>query len=78
MIPPMEMEPTWGQNPLSSLPNATVHWENNHATLGGAIYVLDASHMSYCNSKSLVNIATLVPKEDCYFQLHQVRPANGL
>ena len=50
------------------LPNATVHWENNHATLGGAIYVLDASHMSYCNSK-YINIATLIPKQDCFFQL---------
>ena len=50
------------------LPNATVHWENNHATLGGAIYVLDASHMSYCNSKR-INIATLIPKQDCFFQL---------
>ena len=50
------------------LPNATVHWENNHAMLGGAIYVFDASHMSYCNS-TLVNIATLIPKENCFFQL---------
>ena len=38
-------------------------------TFGGAIYVLDTSHMSYCNSKSLINIATLTPKQDCYFQL---------
>ena len=41
------------------LPNATVYWENNHATLGGAIYVIDASPLSYCTS--------VVPKEECFF-----------
>ena len=57
------------------LPNATVHWENNHATFGGAIYVFDASHMSYCNS-TYINIATLIPKEDCYFQLPGLNLSN--
>ena len=33
---------------LSILPNTTVYWENNHATRGGAIYVSDASPLSYC------------------------------
>ena len=28
---------------FSILPNTTVYWENNHASLGGAIYVSDAS-----------------------------------
>ena len=46
------------------LPNTTVYWENNHATLGGAIYVQDASPLSYCTL-----IIPYVPKEDCFFQL---------
>ena len=52
------------QSTLSILPNTTVYWENNHAMLGGAIYVRDASPMSYCTTA-----AALVPKEDCFFQL---------
>ena len=51
------------QSTLSILPNTTVHWENNHATLGGAIYVCDVSPMSYCTT------GALVPKEECFFQL---------
>ena len=43
---------------FSILPNTTVYWENNHATLGGAIYVKD---VKLCNP--------YVPKEDCFFQL---------
>ena len=46
---------------FSILPNNTVYWENNHATLGGAIYVQDASPVSYCDP--------LMPKEKCFFQL---------
>ena len=46
---------------FSILPSNTVYWENNHATLGGAIYVQDASPVSYCDS--------LMPKEKCFFQL---------
>ena len=33
---------------FSILPNTTVYWENNHATLGGAIHVFDISPASYC------------------------------
>ena len=49
---------------VSTLPNTTVYWENNHAYVGGAIYVHDASPISECTS-----VAALVPKEDCFFQL---------
>ena len=52
------------------LPNATVYWENNHATLGGAIYVIDASPLSYCTS--------VVPKEECFFQLPGQNLSNGI
>ena len=46
---------------FSIQPETTVYWENNHATLGGAIYVTDASPMSYCHQD--------VSKEECFFQL---------
>ena len=49
---------------FSILPNTIVYWENNHASLGGAIYVKDASPISYCTS-----VAQYVPKEECFFQL---------
>ena len=32
---------------LPFLTNTTVYWENNHASLGGAIYIDDASPISY-------------------------------
>ena len=46
------------------LPNTTVYWENNHATLGGAIYVFSANPLAYCTQ-----IATFIPKGKCFFQL---------
>ena len=49
---------------FSILPNTTVYWESNHATLGGALYVLDGSPLSYCTS-----VAVYVEKEQCFFQL---------
>ena len=51
---------------FSILPGTTVHWENNHATLGGAICVRDASPVSYCDPHK--------PKEECFFQF----PAQNL
>ena len=61
------------QSTFSILPNTTVYWENNHATLGGAIYVRDASPMSYCTT-----VAALVPKEECFFQLPGQNLSNGI
>ena len=52
---------------LVFLPNTTVFWEKNHATLGGAIYVDDISTLSYCYRSS---IASYIPKKQCLFQLH--------
>ena len=49
---------------LSILPNTTVYWENNHAIRGGAIYVQDASPLSYCTS-----LTPYIPLEECFFQL---------
>ena len=45
------------------LPNTTVYWENNHAHLGGAIYVDDKSNpFIYCTQIG-------VRKDKCFFQL---------
>ena len=58
---------------LSIWPNTSVYWVNNHATLGGAIYVKDASPYSYCTS-----IVAYVTKEDCFFQLPGQNMSNDL
>ena len=55
------------------LPNTTVYWENNHAYVGGAIYVEDASPISDCTS-----VAALVPKEECFFQLPGQNLSSGI
>ena len=58
---------------LSILPNTRLYWETNHATLGGAIYVRDASSMSYCTP-----VAELVPQEKCFFQLPGQNLSNDI
>ena len=58
---------------FSIFSSTTVYWENNHANLGGAIYVSDASPLSYCTS-----VATVVPKEECFFQLPGQNLSNGI
>ena len=55
------------------LPHTTVYWQNNRATFGGAIYVEDASPLSYCRS-----VTTLVPKQECFFQLPGQNLSNGI
>ena len=49
---------------LNILPHTTVCWENNHAHLGGAIYVTDVNPLIYCPP-----IIKYIPKEECFFQL---------
>ena len=58
---------------IYTLPNTTMYWENNHAMLGGAIYVHDASPISDCTS-----VAALVPKEECFFQLPGQNLSSGI
>ena len=58
---------------LFILPNTTVYWENNHASLGGAIYIADASPKSYCTL-----VASYVPQENCFFQLPGQNLSNGI
>ena len=43
-------------------------WENNHATLGGAIYVSDTNPLIYCTPIAQF-IVTYVPREECFFQI---------
>ena len=58
---------------FSSLPHTTVHWVNNHANLGGAIYVSDVNSFLYC-----INIAPYIPREECFFQLPGQNMSNGI
>ena len=58
---------------FSVFPNTTMYWENNYANLGGAIYVVDTSPISYCAS-----VAKYVPKEECFFQLPGQNLSNGI
>ena len=55
------------------LPQTTVCWKNNHAHLGGAVYVSDVNSLTYCNQ-----VAPYVPKEDCFFQLPGQNLPSGL
>ena len=50
-----------------------MYWENNHATLGGAIYVQDASPSSYCTP-----LVQYVPKQECFFRLPGQNLSNGM
>ena len=62
---------------FSVLPNTTVYWENNHANLGGAIYVLTANPFIYCKEK-LTQIVTIIPREKCFFQFPGQNLSSGL
>ena len=59
---------------LSVMPNATVYWENNHAHLGGAIYVLDQlisrNPFIYCQFET--------EEDTCFFQLPGQNLSNGI
>ena len=47
---------------FSILPHTTMHLENNHATVGGAINVHDVNSFSYC-----ALIAKYLPREEYFF-----------
>ena len=53
--------------------NTTVCLENNHATLGGAIYVFNINPLVYCTQ-----IAMFIPREECFFQLSGQNLTSGL
>ena len=54
---------------FSILSNTTVCWKNNHATLGGAIYVLNVNPLVYCTQ-----IATCTQRVKCFIQLPSLNP----
>ena len=60
---------------FSILPHTTVCWEDNHANLGGAIYVLNVNPFIYCK---VARIARYIPKEECFFQLAGQKLSNDL
>ena len=51
---------------FSILHHTTVCWEQNHARLGGAIYVKNVNSLVYC---TMSHISKNTPKEECFFQL---------
>ena len=64
---------------FSILPNTTVYWENNHANLGGAIYVYDNNPIRYCPRYSRrVTSEFFVPEGECFFQLPGQNLSNGI
>ena len=56
-----------------------MYWENNHASLGGAIYVYDNIPISYCPSTRYSSTSeSYVPTEECFFQLPGQNLPNGI
>ena len=62
---------------FSILPHTTVCWENNRATLGGAIYVSDVNPLIYCTPIAPYIVA-YVPREECFFQLPGQSLSKGI
>ena len=60
---------------FSVLPHTIVYWENNYASLGGAIYVLTANPFIYCK---ITQIAAFIPREECFFQFPGQNLSSGL
>ena len=57
------------------LPHTIMWWENNYANLGGAIYVLTAIPFIQCK---MTQIATFIPRKECFFQLPGQNLSSGL
>ena len=47
---------------LFIFPTTAMYWENNHANVGGAIYVYNVNPLIYCTQ-----IAEHIPNEKCFF-----------
>ena len=54
--------------------DTTVYWANNHAKLGGAIYVVDVNVLIYCGQID----TQLITIEKCFFQLPGQNLSSGL
>ena len=57
---------------FSILPHMTVCWENNHASLGEAIYVGNYNPLIYCTQ-----ITTFI-QQKCFFQIFTVNLLPGI
>ena len=54
---------------LFILSGTTVHWENNHANLGGAIYVFNSNPIFYCTVTRISDLLLYRLARKCFFQL---------
>ena len=54
--------------------DTTVYWENNHAKLGGAIYVVDVNVLVYCAQTD----TQFITNEKCFFQLSSQNLSNNI
>ena len=55
---------------LFILSGTTVHWENNHANLGGAIYVFNSNPIFYCTVTRISDLLLYrLTRKSCFFQL---------
>ena len=62
---------------FSILLNTTVCWMNNHAQLGGAIYVFNINPFIYCTYTASHH--SYIPMEKCFFQLQNLtRDIDGV
>ena len=57
------------------LPHTIVCWENNHANLGGAVYVVTGNPFIYCK---ITQIATITLRAKCFFQFPGQNLSSGL
>ena len=57
----------------SILPHTTVYWKNNHANLGGAIFVPDVSTLIYCTE-----IVPYISRVECFFKFPSQNPFSSL
>ena len=55
---------------FSILPHTTVHWEDNHANLGGAIFAFGVNPLIYCSQ--------IIQRAECFFQPHGQNLSNGI
>ena len=63
---------------ISILSNTTVYWENNHATLGGAISVWEMTRNGSFDTAFCTQFDTFTPTKRCFFQLPGQNMSNGI
>ena len=63
---------------ISILPNTTVYWESNHATLGGAISVWEMKVDGSFDTAYCTQFDTPTPTKRCFFQLPGQNLSSGI